>query len=520
MADNNHGTYRTRGPAADQDADPAFGGSDPLAELARLIGQADPVGEMGRRPRRDPMTAYVEVPVAGGGTEWAHDDYAEGPEADDYADEGVAQPAVPEPYLSARSYAREERVAVQDDRAYQQETYPASYAPPLAFEDERVQTPAHDERYADAPPTLVGRQLSPLAPQSYQDEYQPDDQWREEEVAAQPIAPNDYEDDAPRSVRRGGYAVALAVLGLATLGVAGAFGYRTMFGGSVLPSLPPIIKASDGPNKIIPSHGDTQADATSTGSASGASGEKLVSREEQPLNIQTPPPTPRVVSTIPVLPPSGGAPQGGPPAVAPAAPSPWPAPAPVAASVSPPAPAQPVVAAEPKKIHTVTIRPDQPGSNTDATAAVPPPAPRAAAPRQSVAIMPRAAAPQPSGANAPLAIVPRGGEASPPARTRVARAGPPDAPVATATTPASGGGYAVQVTSQRSEAEAQAAFRSLKAKYPGQLGSREPIIRRADLGDKGTYYRAMVGPFASAEAAAGLCGSLKAAGGTCIVQRN
>jgi cell division septation protein DedD len=84
----------------------------------------------------------------------------------------------------------------------------------------------------------------------------------------------------------------------------------------------------------------------------------------------------------------------------------------------------------------------------------------------------------------------------------------------------SGGGYAVQITSQRSESEAQAAFRALRAKYPSQLNGREPIIRRADLGEKGTYYRALVGPFASAEEAAGLCSGLKAAGASCIVQRN
>jgi cell division septation protein DedD len=92
--------------------------------------------------------------------------------------------------------------------------------------------------------------------------------------------------------------------------------------------------------------------------------------------------------------------------------------------------------------------------------------------------------------------------------------------VADAASAPSGSGYSVQVTSQRSEAEAQAAFRSLRAKYPDQLSGRQPIIRRADLGSKGVYYRALVGPFASADEAAGLCSGLKAAGGTCIVQRN
>jgi hypothetical protein len=81
-------------------------------------------------------------------------------------------------------------------------------------------------------------------------------------------------------------------------------------------------------------------------------------------------------------------------------------------------------------------------------------------------------------------------------------------------------GYAVQVTSERSESRAQAAFRALQAKYPNQLSGHQPIIRRADLGAAGIYYRALVGPFASAEKAAKLCGGLKAAGGDCIIQKN
>jgi hypothetical protein len=79
--------------------------------------------------------------------------------------------------------------------------------------------------------------------------------------------------------------------------------------------------------------------------------------------------------------------------------------------------------------------------------------------------------------------------------------------------------YAVQVTSERSESRAQTAFRALQAKYPNQLGGHQPIIRRADLGPAGIYYRALVGPFAMAEKAAKLCRALKAAGGNCIVQK-
>ena len=87
-------------------------------------------------------------------------------------------------------------------------------------------------------------------------------------------------------------------------------------------------------------------------------------------------------------------------------------------------------------------------------------------------------------------------------------------------TVSSGGSFVVQVSSQRSEADAQASYRALQGKFPSVLGSRAPLIKRADLGDKGVYYRAMVGPFGSSEEAAQVCGNLKTAGGQCVVQKN
>jgi cell division septation protein DedD len=86
--------------------------------------------------------------------------------------------------------------------------------------------------------------------------------------------------------------------------------------------------------------------------------------------------------------------------------------------------------------------------------------------------------------------------------------------------PSGGGGYLVQVASQKNEADAQASYRALQGKYPAVLGSRSPVIKRADLGDKGVYYRAMIGPFGSADEATQFCGNLKTAGGQCVVQRN
>jgi hypothetical protein len=78
----------------------------------------------------------------------------------------------------------------------------------------------------------------------------------------------------------------------------------------------------------------------------------------------------------------------------------------------------------------------------------------------------------------------------------------------------------VQLSSQKSEAEAQSSFRSLQAKFPTELGGLQPVIRRADLGSKGVFYRTMVGPFASAQDAGQFCANYKAAGGQCVVPNN
>jgi hypothetical protein len=75
----------------------------------------------------------------------------------------------------------------------------------------------------------------------------------------------------------------------------------------------------------------------------------------------------------------------------------------------------------------------------------------------------------------------------------------------------------VQLSSQKTEAEAQSAFRSLQTKFPSELGGLQPVVRRADLGSKGVFYRTMVGPFASAQEASQFCASYKAAGGQCVV---
>jgi len=141
----------------------------------------------------------------------------------------------------------------------------------------------------------------------------------------------------------------------------------------------------------------------------------------------------------------------------------------------------------------------------------------------------RTAPPSPANANAsanaPVPLSPQSAQDSVPApgdqRARVAANTPTQtAPAASAASSGASGGYLVQISSQRSEADAQASFKALQGKFPGVLGSQTPVIKRAELGDKGVYYRAMVGPFGTSDEAAQFCNSLRGAGGQCFVPKN
>jgi hypothetical protein len=92
--------------------------------------------------------------------------------------------------------------------------------------------------------------------------------------------------------------------------------------------------------------------------------------------------------------------------------------------------------------------------------------------------------------------------------TRVASTGAP---------PQGAGGLYAHLASQRSDADARTAFRTLQQQYPSILGGRDAVIRRADVSGQGTYYRVEIGPLSPGQADQ-LCGSLKAAGGQCVTQ--
>lgn len=84
---------------------------------------------------------------------------------------------------------------------------------------------------------------------------------------------------------------------------------------------------------------------------------------------------------------------------------------------------------------------------------------------------------------------------------------------------AGGGAYLVQLGSVRSEAAAAREWTKLQARHEGLLGGRALDLQKADLGDKGTYYRIRTGSFETKGDASALCGKLKAAGQDCLVWR-
>jgi cell division septation protein DedD len=81
------------------------------------------------------------------------------------------------------------------------------------------------------------------------------------------------------------------------------------------------------------------------------------------------------------------------------------------------------------------------------------------------------------------------------------------------------GGYVVQLSAAKSEADAQASFRAMQSKYAVLIGQHS-LIRRKDQGERGVFYAAQVGPYGTKEEATQVCESLKSAGGTCFVQKN
>jgi cell division protein FtsN len=351
-----------------------------------------------------------------------------------------------------------------------------------------------------------------------------------------------YEPERPAlKGGRSGLVMVGAVLALAVIGGGALVGYK-MFASGGSNGEPPLIKADTEPVKTAPKE-PGGADVQHQNKAiydrvdpANAPKSKVVSREEQPVDLPSAPSSePRPDGSRIILP-------GGPAAAEPTPPS--------------------TNGAEPRRVKTVAIRPDAPiAPPAPATPAVPAPAandPIAEAARTGQAprasefdngIMSDGDAPlrssdRPAGPNQTRPAPTAQRSAPQPAPQQAARPAPAPAPAAPAqpprsdpqqvaavaprapapapaqTRPTATGGFVVQVTSQRSEADARSAYANLQKRFPQVLGPYQASIQTATVGDRGTYYRVRVGPFGSSTDASTVCNNLRAAGGDCVVSRN
>lgn len=89
---------------------------------------------------------------------------------------------------------------------------------------------------------------------------------------------------------------------------------------------------------------------------------------------------------------------------------------------------------------------------------------------------------------------------------------------ASAAVSALSGTHLVQVGAVRSEDEANATWSRLQSKLGDFAAGKTTDYERADLGDRGIYYRIRLGPFASRDSAITFCEGLKERGQDCLVK--
>jgi cell division septation protein DedD len=87
----------------------------------------------------------------------------------------------------------------------------------------------------------------------------------------------------------------------------------------------------------------------------------------------------------------------------------------------------------------------------------------------------------------------------------------------TSAAPSASGGYTLQIGAYKSDAEARAAWNIYQSRHAALVSGYRPDVQRADLGDKGVWYRLRIAGFADHEVALALCDRLKADGGGCFL---
>lgn len=194
---------------------------------------------------------------------------------------------------------------------------------------------------------------------------------------------------------------------------------------------------------------------------------------------------------------------------------------PMASAMTPPAPVAPDLNPTPTHVEQLAPKPDE----------APKPDPLLETPAPPVATTVTAAKPPAATAVVPPAIVPSlaaQAQVSAPAPSSAAEK--PDAKIAKAAAEKPGisnpaqpiaekGGVMIQLASLPNEAEASATSQRLQTKYQPILASARLHAVRADLGNKGIYYRIQSQPMSEAQAKA-ICAAVKNQNGACILVRH
>jgi cell division protein FtsN len=197
-----------------------------------------------------------------------------------------------------------------------------------------------------------------------------------------------------------------------------------------------------------------------------------------------------------------------------------------AAPAAPPEQAQPppVAKAEPAP---AAVKPASPKPEPALKAAAAPPVTKPAPVAVKAAPPPPAPKPVPAAAKpVPPPVVTK--QSSPPtpapAASSVANGAPrtlpgvAPAPKPVAAAPAAAkGGYVLQIGAYKSQADADAAWKAYKAKHAALLAGYGADVQKADLGDKGTWYRLRIAGFADQGGAQATCDRLKSDGGGCFL---
>jgi hypothetical protein len=500
---------------------------DPLAELARLIGQEDPFAEFVAQRPADPRAAgnlgiqRRTRPADGRGYDGRPTDRRPPPRTRESNFDDAVDHAPETPRSNGRgAYAYGGTRAPRADDAT-----PALPRSPHDDAPVPAQSPANDRatdsrRERERPATRADARQARRATRQDDDpafdsyagpDYDPD----YADDAYLPAHGDEFYDEAPRRRLRPWLLAGAAVIAVVVVSASGLFAYRAVFGVTNTGAPPVTIRPEAGPTKMVPGSTSKAADSGSNkqiydrvGGESPQGNERMVSREERPIDAS---PSAFAPSRMP------GGTVG---AVTPAAPPPQAAPVTTSPSTA---------STEPRRVRTVTVRAD--GSvvgdqnRASATAQRAGNAPTSNgplalsnAPGSSGAVAPPA---RPSQGDNPWASVTGGQTSAPTTQAALPQGnGANPAPIVAVNTPAPAGSYVVQVAAQKTEADAASTWQQLQQKYPAVLGSQQAAIRRVDLGERGVFYRAQVGPFGSRSQASEVCQSLKAAGGECVIQRN